>query len=76
LPRGLKVRLPFVILVYSWTQTHYMSGADVTPAYRIRLRDMTGTVNLRPFTDSEDTVWEGGEVLFRGTSGRRKGSGL
>ena len=55
--------------VYSFTETHYISSALVTPAYKAALFFLTGKVNGATFKG-----FAAGEVLFLGASGSQRGS--
>jgi len=54
--------------IYKWTETHYKSASAVDQAYKIAMRDLTGTTNLAAFRG-----FAIGEVLFLGVSGSRRG---
>lgn len=62
---GTDVTVP----VYSFTETHYISGALVTPAYKAALFFLTGKVNGATFKG-----FAAGEVLFLGASGSQRGA--
>jgi hypothetical protein len=55
--------------VYSFTETHYISGALVTPAYKATLFFLTGKVNGAAFKG-----FSVGEVLFLGAAGSKRGT--
>ena len=55
--------------VYSFTETHYISGALVTPAYKAALFFLTGKVNGAAFKG-----FAAGEVLFLGAAGSKRGT--
>jgi hypothetical protein len=57
-----------VVPAYKWSETHYLSLAFVTQAWRLRMADMTGTVNNAAFRG-----FAAGEVLFQGVSGKLRG---
>jgi len=60
-----------VVPVYAFSETHYFTDAQVTPAYKATLFNLTGTVN--------NASWRGfsaGEVLFLGASGSKRGNDL
>jgi hypothetical protein len=62
--QGVDITVP----VYNWSETHRLSAATVTTAYRSTLFGLTGKVN--------DATWRefaAGEVLFLGASGSRRG---
>ncbi len=52
-----------------FSETHYLSDAVVTAAYRRQLRTLTGKVNDAPFRDHA-----AGEVLFLGARGGKRAS--
>ena len=54
--------------VYSFTETHYIPQASVTPAYKATLFFLTGRTNLAAFKG-----FQPGEVLFLGASGAKRG---
>ena len=59
-----------VVPTYSFSETHFIPEALVTPAYKAILFYLTGKVNNAP--------WHGfarGEVLFLGASGSNRGDG-
>jgi len=63
---GVDITVP----VYQFSETHYLPGALVTPAYKLALFQLTGRVN--------HALWKGfsaGEVLFLGASGSKRGLG-
>lgn len=57
-----------VVPAYKWNETHYLSLAFVTTAWRLRMADMTGMVNNSAFRG-----FAAGEVLFLGVSGKLRG---
>ncbi|MCA9080847.1 MAG: hypothetical protein KDA58_09825, partial [Planctomycetaceae bacterium] len=57
---GLDIAVP----IYSFAETHYLTNAQVTPAYKSLLFQLTGSVNQSPFRG-----FAPGEVLFLGASG-------
>jgi len=62
--QGVDITVP----VYNWSETHRLSAATVTTAYRGALFNLTGKVN--------DAAWRefvAGEVLFLGASGSKRG---
>jgi hypothetical protein len=59
-----------VVPTYSFSETHFLPDAAVTPAYKAILFALTGKVN--------NAAWHGfqrGEVLFLGASGSNRGDG-
>ncbi len=62
---GADVTVP----VYNFTETHYLSDAAVTGAYKSALFHLTGQVNNAPFKG-----FAVGEVLFLGASGAKRGA--
>jgi hypothetical protein len=59
-----------VVPTYSFSETHFVATAAVTPAYKAILFYLTGKVN--------NAAWKGfqpGEVLFLGASGSNRGDG-
>ncbi len=61
---GTDITIP----VYNFKETHYISVALVTPAYKATLFYLTGKVNAFPFKG-----FAPGEVLFMGASGSQRG---
>jgi hypothetical protein len=62
---GVDITIP----VYSFSETHYLDDAFVTPAYKGTLFNLTGKVN--------DAAFKGlaaGECLFLGASGAKRGT--
>jgi hypothetical protein len=53
--------------VYTWTETHYMSAALVTPAYKYQLYLLYNCVNNNTFRS-----WAEGCVRFRGAQGQMR----
>lgn len=62
---GVDITVP----VYQFSETHYLSAAQVTEAYKVMLFGLTGKVNNAGFKG-----FAAGEVLFLGASGSRRGS--
>jgi hypothetical protein len=62
---GVDITVP----VYNFSETHYLSDAAVTPAYKATLFFLTGKVNGGPFRG-----FQMGEVLFLGASGSKRGT--
>jgi hypothetical protein len=63
---GVDITVP----VYTFSETHFLPDALVTPAYKATLFALTGRVNNAP--------WKGfalGEVLFLGAAGSKRGLG-
>lgn len=60
-----------VVPVYQFTETHYLTDAVVTSAYRTLLKELTGRVNFSAWRE-----YAAGEVLFLGTRGFRGGDGI
>lgn len=61
---------------YKWTETHYISNANVTPDYKRLLADFTGSVHGGEVeTNHRFRGFAPGEVLFLGAQGSRRGSG-
>jgi len=58
-----------VVPVYNWSETHYLSNATVTAAYKQTLFGLTGKVNTAAFKG-----FAIGEVLFLGASGSQRGT--
>lgn len=54
--------------VFSFTETHYFKGSKVNTRYKNTLANLTGRMNNSPFRG-----YKGGEVLFMGAEGSRKG---
>lgn len=54
-----------------WSETHYLTDATVTSAYRKLVREMVGKVNNAPFRDHA-----AGEVLLLGVRGSRRRADL
>jgi hypothetical protein len=63
---GVDITVP----VYNFSETHYLSAATVTTAYKGTLFQLTGKVNSGAFRGME-----AGECLFLGASGSRRGTG-
>ncbi len=63
---GVDIAVP----VYSFSETHYLAAAVVTPAYRGTLFNLTGKVNNGSFKGLA-----AGECLFLGASGSKRGDG-
>jgi len=61
---GVDITVP----VYHFSETHYKADAEVTPAYKATLFALTGKVNAAAFKG-----FQGGEVLFLGASGSKRG---
>jgi hypothetical protein len=61
---GVDITVP----VYQFTETHYLSAAQVTPAYKGTLFYLTGKVNNASFRGLA-----AGECLFLGASGSQRG---
>jgi hypothetical protein len=55
--------------VYNFTETHYITDAAVTGAYKLALFQLTGKVNNGTFKG-----FAAGEVLFLGASGAKRGT--
>ena len=64
---GVDVTVP----TYHFAETHTKYDADVTQAYKVTLRNLTGSVNSGLFRG-----FAAGEVLFIGATGQRYTSGL
>ncbi len=62
---GVDITVP----VYTFSEVQYLPLAMVTPAYKGVLFNLTGTVNSTPFR-----LLNGGECLFLGASGTKRGS--
>lgn len=62
---GIDITMP----VMNFSETHYFRASRVTTAYRKRLAELTGTVNIGKFKG-----YAPGEVLFLGASGTRQGN--
>jgi hypothetical protein len=62
---GVDITVP----VYNFSETHYLSAATVTTAYRDTLFQLTGKVNNGSFRGLA-----AGQCLFRGASGSRRGT--
>lgn len=62
---GVDITVP----VYQFSETHIFDDGDVDTAYKVTLRDLTGTVN-----DDTFKGFAAGEVLFMGASGSRNGT--
>jgi hypothetical protein len=60
-----------VVPTYSFSETHYLAEALVTPAYKAILFLLTGKVNNAPWLG-----FQRGEVLFLGASGSNRGDGF
>jgi hypothetical protein len=56
-----------VVPAFAWTETHYLSNAVVTDAYKTILKNMTGRWNDAPWR-----TYEAGEVKFGGVVGARR----
>lgn len=63
---GVDITVP----VYNFSETHYLSAATVTTAYKGTLFQLTGKVNSGSFRGLA-----AGECLFLGASGSRRGTG-
>ena len=63
---GVDITVP----VYNFSETHYLSAAQVTTAYKGTLFQLTGKVNNGSFRGLA-----AGECLFLGASGSRRGTG-
>jgi hypothetical protein len=61
---GTDITIP----VFNFKETHYISAALITPAYKVILFQLTGKVNAYPFKG-----FAPGEVLFLGASGSQRG---
>ena len=61
---GVDITLP----VFNFTETHYLPDEIVTPAYKKKIFELTGTVNEDAFRE-----FAAGEVLFLGAAGSRRG---
>lgn len=57
-----------VVPVYDFSETHYINDEDMTDAYLLTLRNLTGCVNSGAFR-----MFAAGEVLFRGAEGEVTG---
>jgi len=62
---GVDITVP----VYSFSETHYLDAAVVTPAYKGTLFNLTGKVNSASFKGLA-----AGECLFLGASGSKRGA--
>ena len=62
---GVDITVP----VYSFSETHYLDAAVVTPAYKGTLFNLTGKVNSASFKGLA-----AGECLFIGASGSKRGA--
>ena len=62
---GVDITVP----VYSFSETHYLDAAVVTPAYKGTLFSLTGKVNSASFKGLA-----AGECLFLGASGSKRGA--
>ena len=62
---GVDITVP----VYSFSETHYLDAAVVTPAYKGTLFNLTGKVNNASFKGLA-----AGECLFLGASGSKRGA--
>ncbi len=62
---GVDITIP----VYSFSETHYLDAAVVTPAYKGTLFSLTGKVNNASFKGLA-----AGECLFLGASGSKRGA--
>ena len=63
---GVDITVP----IYNFSETHYLSAAKVTTAYKGTLFQLTGKVNSGSFRGLA-----AGECLFLGASGSRRGTG-
>ncbi len=62
---GVDITVP----VYTFSETHYLSNAQVTNAYKMTLFNLTGKVNNAAFKGLA-----AGECLFLGASGSKRGT--
>ena len=62
---GVDITVP----VFQFSETHYFTNDEVTPAYKGTLFSLTGKVNAGAFKG-----FQAGEVLFLGASGARRGT--
>ena len=62
---GVDITVP----VFSWTETHYLSNATVTDAYKLAVFGLTGRTNNAIFHG-----FQIGEVLFLGVTGSQRGT--
>jgi len=61
---GVDITIP----VYSFSETHYIATATVTPAYKSALYQLTGKTNDGAFREFAE-----GECLFMGAAGSKRG---
>jgi len=57
---GVDIQVP----VFHWMETHYIPAYMVDQSYKIKLSNLTGTVNSLPFRG-----FAAGEVIFQGAAG-------
>jgi len=62
---GVDITVP----IYNFSETHYIAAEEVTLGYKLTLASLTGKVNDAPWKG-----FSGGEVLFLGASGSRRGT--
>lgn len=65
-----------IVPKFDWVETHILPIATVTPAYRLLLSTLTGTVNDNVWRNGHPPGFTGfkkGEVLFVGATGRLVG---
>jgi hypothetical protein len=59
-----------IVPIYRFEETHYLEAGFATPAYRVLIARLTGSVNSEPFRG-----FLPGEVLFEGARGSKRGRG-